>query len=222
MKTLVIDIGGTNVKCGLTYDTKIKIPSGSAMTPAKMVTAVKTVTADLAFDSISIGFPGPVVHGHIACEPHNLGQGWVGFDFSKALKQPVRILNDAAMQAIGSYRGERMLFLGLGTGLGSALIVDGHLQPMELAHLPYKNGKSYEDYIGLRGLERLGKPKWRRHVVDVVAQFKAALQADYVVVGGGNAKFLEELPADVIAGDNSLAFEGGQRIWMKKFSGIAK
>jgi len=174
---------------------------------------VRTATAGWKFEAVSIGYPGAVVHGHPVAEPHNLGRGWVGFDFRKAFGRPVKVINDAAMQALGSYRGGRMLFLGLGTGLGSALIVDGVLEPMELAHLPYKNGRTYEDYVGLAGLKRLGKKKWRRHVADVVAQLEKALQADYVVLGGGNAKLLNRLPTGTRLGDNANAFIGGFRLW---------
>ena len=220
MQVLTIDIGGTNVKCGLTYETKIKISSGLDLTPQNMIKAVKEATEALSYNAITIGFPGPVLHGSIALEPHNLGRGWVGFNFATEFKQPVRIMNDAAMQALGNYRGGRMLFLGFGTGLGSALIVDGILQPMELAHLPYKNGKTFEDYVGLRGLDRLGKSKWRLHVADVVAQFKAALAPDYIVLGGGNAKLIKILPTGVETSDNSGAFRGGERIWMKEFSRV--
>jgi predicted NBD/HSP70 family sugar kinase len=178
-----------------------------------MVAAVQKATAEWNYSRVSIGYPGPVLHGKLVSDPRNLGAGWVGFDFRKAFGMPVKLVNDAAMQAIGSYAGRRMLFLGLGTGLGSALIVDGVLQPMELAHLPYKNGRTYEDYIGLQGLERLGKKKWRRYVADVVAQLKAALEADYVVIGGGNAKLLKDLPAGARLGSNANAFRGGFRLW---------
>src|SRR6185369_5454337 len=173
---------------------RIEIPSGPKMTAKAMVKAVREATAPWKYNAVSIGYPGPVVHGRLVSEPHNLGSGWVGFDFRKAFRCPVKIINDAAMQALGSYRGRRMLFLGLGTGLGSAPIVDGVLEPMELAHLPYQKGRTYEDYVGLAGLKRLGKKKWRRHVADVVRQLKTALQADYVVLGGGNAKLLKTLP----------------------------
>jgi polyphosphate glucokinase len=156
-----------------------------------------------------------VLHGRIIGEPHNLGHGWVKFDFKKAFGRPVKIINDAAMQALGSYQGKRMLFLGLGTGLGSAMIVDGVLEPMELAHLPYKNGRTYEDYVGLAGLKRLGKKKWRRHVNDVVQQLKEVLEADYVVLGGGNARLLKKLPPGSKVGDNANAFRGGLRLWSK-------
>jgi len=154
-----------------------------------------------------------VIHGRPLCDPHNLGRGWVGFDFKKAFGRPVRILNDAAMQALGIYKGGRMLFLGLGTGLGSAMIVDGILEPMEVAHLPYKKGRTFEDYLGLRGLKRMGKKKWRRNVAEVVEELKNALEADYVVLGGGNAKLLKKLPPGARLGDNSTAFTGGFRLW---------
>ena len=212
--TLAIDIGGTHVKLLATgHRTPIKIDSGPTMTPRKMVTAVRKAAADWQYSRISIGYPGPVLHGKPFGDPHNLGRGWVGFDFRKAFGKPVRIVNDAAMQAIGSYEGRRMLFLGLGTGLGSAMIVDGALQPMELAHLPYKKGRTYEDYIGIRGLERLGKKRWRRCVAEVVTSLKAALEADYVVIGGGNAKLLDELPPGTRLGNNANALRGGFRLW---------
>jgi len=191
----------------------IKIDSGPDMTSRAMVAAVKKAVAGWDFSAVSIGYPGPVLHGRPMAEPHNLGKGWVGFDFQKAFGKPVKIVNDAAMQAIGSYEGKRMLFLGLGTGLGSAAIIDGVLEPMELAHLPYKNGRVYEDYIGLRGLKRLGKKKWREHVFDIVKQLKSALEADYVVLGGGNARLLKKLPPGARLGDNANAFRGGFRLW---------
>jgi len=213
-KILVIDIGGTNVKILATGQKEVrKIPSGPTLTPSKMVDEVKKNSADWEYEAISIGFPGPVVHGHPLREPKNLGTGWLGFDFKKAFKKPVKMINDAAMQAVGSYKGGRMLFLGLGTGLGSALIVDGHLEPMELAHLPYRKGKTYEDYVGLRGLERLGKKNWRKHVNKVVEILKHALSAQYVVLGGGNAKKLNDLPPDTKMGSNENAFTGGYRLW---------
>jgi hypothetical protein len=187
------------------------------MTPKVMVAAVKKAVAGAGwtFTAVSLGYPGPVSHGRPLTEPHNLGPGWVGFDFEKAFGCPVKVVNDAAMQALGSYEDGRMLFLGLGTGLGSAFIVDGVLEPMELAHLPYKKGRTYEDYVGLRGLERLGKKKWREAVFDVVAQLKKALLADYVVLGGGNSKVLKELPPGARLGDNANAFKGGFRLWEK-------
>ena len=215
-KVLVIDLGGTNVKMLATGQKEPrKYPSGPTMTPRKMVRVVKKAVADWEFDCISLGYPGPIINGHPLREPHNLGGGWVGFDFKKAFGCPVKIINDAAMQALGSYKGGRMLFLGLGTGLGSAMIVDGILQPMELAHLAYKNGKSYEDYLGLRGLERMGKKKWRRCVAKVTKTLKNALDADYVVLGGGNSKKLKKLPAGARLGNNENAFLGGFRLWQK-------
>ena len=183
-KILVIDIGGTHVKLLATgQKVPIKIPSGPEMTPRRMVTLVRRATAKWKYSAVSIGYPGPVLHGKPVSDPHNLAPGWVGFDFRKAFGRPVKLMNDAALQAIGSYKRGRMLFLGLGTGLGSALIVDGVIEPMELAHLPYKKRGTYEDYIGLRGLERLGKKKWRRYVADVVNRLKTALGADDVVLG---------------------------------------
>lgn len=213
-KVVVLDVGGTHVKVG-SSDRKdlVKIESGPAMTPPIMIAAVKKATADWKYDAVAIGYPGPVLHGRPVAEPHNLGVGWVGFDFRKAFGKPVKLVNDAAMQALGSYEGGRMLFFGLGTGLGLALIVDGVVEPTELAHLPYKKGRTYEDYIGLRGLERLGKKRWARHVFDVVAKFKAAFQADYVVLGGGNTKVLKDLPPGARLGDNTNALKGGIRLF---------
>ena len=215
-RVLVIDVGGTNVKLLATGQKEPrKYPSGPTMTPRKMVRLVKKSVADWKFDCISLGYPGPIINGHPLREPHNLGRGWVGFNFQKAFGCPVKVLNDAAMQAVGSYKGGRMLFLGLGTGLGSAMIVDGMLQPMELAHLTYKKRKSYEDYLGLRGLERMGKKKWRRYVAKITKTLKIALEADYVVLGGGNSKLLKELPPGVRLGKNENAFLGGFRMWQK-------
>jgi polyphosphate glucokinase len=213
--TLVIDIGGTHVKLLVSGKrTPRKFDSGPTLTPAKMVARIRTLTRDWPFDSVSIGYPGVVIHGRIMCDPKNLGRGWMRFDFHKAFgPHPVQIVNDAAMQALGSYRGGRMLFLGLGTGLGSALIVDGDLQPMELAHLPYRKGRSYEEYVGVRGLRRLGKKKWRKHVAAVVGLLRGALEPTDVVIGGGNAKKLSKLPQGVRLGDNHNAFVGGFRLW---------
>ena len=211
---LVIDVGGTHVKALATGQKEpIKINSGPKMTARKMVSEVRKATSGWKYSVVSIGYPGPVVHGHPLSEPHNLAGGWVGFDFKKAFGRPVKIVNDAAMQAIGIYHGGRMLFLGLGTGLGSAMIVDGILEPMEVAHLPYKKGHTYEDYLGIRGLERLGKKKWRRHVADVVTRLQAALEADDVIIGGGNAKKLKTLPKGARLGSNANAFVGGYRLW---------
>ena len=216
MKVLVIDVGGTHIKVRATgQKTHTEILSGAGMTAKKMVAAVRNIIVDWKYEAITLGYPGPVLHGHIVGEPHNLGLGWVKYDFQKAFGCPVKIINDAAMQALGSYQGKRMLFLGLGTGLGSAMIVDGVLEPMELAHLPYKKGRTYEDYVGLAGLKRLGKKKWRSHVNDVVKLLKTAVEADYVVLGGGNARLLKKLPPDSRIGDNDNAFRGGLRLWEK-------
>jgi polyphosphate glucokinase len=214
VKVLIIDVGGTHIKVLASGQSKpLLIDSGPKLTAKSMVAAVKKATAGWKYDVVSIGYPGPVVHGRPVKEPHNLGRGWVGFDFTKAFGRPVKIVNDAAMQALGGYAGRRMLFLGLGTGLGSALIVDGILEPLELAHLPYKHDRTYEDYVGLAGLRRLGKKKWRRHVNAVVKQLQAALQADYVVIGGGNARLLKKLPPGTRLGKNENAFRGGFRLW---------
>ena len=211
---LVIDVGGTNLKfTDSEHKEPMKIPSGPEMTANRMVTEIRDATKDWRYTGVAIGYPGPVQKGKPLAEPHNLGAGWVGLDYEKAFQCPVRIVNDAAMQALGSYEGGRMLFLGLGTGLGSALIVEGMLAPMELAHLPYRKGLTYEDYVGLRGLERLGKAKWRHHALIVIEQLRAALGADYVVLGGGNAKFLKELPREVRMGANENAFRGGFKLW---------
>ena len=214
---LVIDVGGTHVKVLATKQREEReIVSGAKMTARKMVRDVKRVTKDWEYGVVSIGYPGPVIHGRPLLEPHNLAAGWVGFNFGKAFGCPVKVINDAAMQALGSYQGGRMLFLGLGAGLGSAMIVDGILEPLELAHLPYKNGKTYEDYVGVRGLDRFGKESWRRHVADVVERLKDALGAEYVVLGGGNAKKIKKLPPDTRLGDNRNAFVGGFRLWGRK------
>ena len=214
LRVLVVDVGGTNVKMRTPGQKEAtKIPSGPTMTAAKAASIVKSATHGWDFDRISLGYPGPIINGRPLREPHNLGGGWVGFDFQKAFGVPVRIINDAAMQALGSYKGGRMLFLGLGTGLGSAMIVDGVLEPMELAHLIYKNGRTYEDYLGLRGLQRLGKKRWRKHVAKVTKILKTSLGADYVVLGGGNSKKLKELPPGAILGANENAFLGGLRLW---------
>jgi polyphosphate glucokinase len=218
MNTLVIDVGGTHVKLLVSGKrTPRKFDSGPTLTPAKMVKAVKALTRDWPYVQVSIGYPAVVVHGRIMSEPRNLGHGWIRFDFHKAFRPyPVKIMNDAAMQALGSYRGGRMLFLGLGTGLGSALIVDGDLQPMELAHLPYKKGRTYEEYVGVSGLQRLGKKKWRKNVVQVVGLLRSALEPTDVVIGGGNAKKLSNLPTGVRLGNNANAFTGGFRLWSPK------
>jgi len=213
-RVLVIDVGGSHVKTRISGRQEMRqFESGPTLTPRRMVARVLKLNGDLKYDVVSIGYPGVVVHGKIVTEPFNLGRGWVGFDFRKAFGRPTLLMNDAAMQAVGSYEGGRMLFLGLGTGLGSALIVDGTVAPMELAHLPYKRGRSYEDYLGDRGRHRLGPKKWRRTVADVVEQLSTALEADYVVLGGGNARKLKKLPKNARLGNNDFAFLGGFRIW---------
>jgi predicted NBD/HSP70 family sugar kinase len=216
MKILVIDVGGTNLKIGLTGRKELlKVPSGPEMTAARMAAAVKKATVGWKYDAVSIGYPGPVVNGRPAQEPANLGAGWIRFDYKSAFGRPVRIVNDAAMQAMGSYQGGRMLFLGLGTGLGSALVAGGVLEPLELAHLPYKDNRSYEDYAGVRGLKRLGRKKWQHHVEKIVALLKQGLQVDYVVLGGGQTKKLKGLPTGVRLGTNDNAVLGGFRLWAK-------
>lgn len=213
-RVLAIDVGGSHVKTRVSGHRDMRqFDSGPAMTPRQMVSRVLKLVGDLKYDAVSIGYPGVVVHGKIVTEPYNLGRGWVGFDFRKAFGRPTLVMNDAAMQAIGSYEGGRMLFLGLGTGLGSALIVDGTVAPMELAHLPYKRGRSYEDYVGDGGRRRLGAKKWRRAVAEVVEQLAKALEADYVVIGGGNSRKLKKLPRNSRLGNNDFAFLGGFRVW---------
>ena len=217
MKILTIDVGGTRVKLKVQGNDEVrKVPSGPELTPAEMVGLVRTAAADWDYDAVSIGYPGPVVNGRIQVEPVNLGPGWVGFDFAAALRKPVRIVNDAAMQALGSYEGGRMLFLGLGTGLGSTLILDGVLAPLELGHLPYKKDRSFEEYVGQAGLKRMGRHKWQGVVFDVVDRLKKALLPDYIVLGGGNVKKLDALPPDCRPGNNSHAFQGGVRLWAKE------
>jgi polyphosphate glucokinase len=214
LKILAIDVGGTNlkVKCS-TGDEVRKVASGPKMTADKMAAAVKEMTHDWEYDVISMGFPGPVLHGKITLEPRHLGSGWVQYNFVNAFGKPIKIINDSAMQAIGSYEGGRMLLLDLGTGLGTALIVDGVVQPLEMGHLPYKKGRTYEEYVGVSGLKRLGKKRWRKAVAKVAEELTAALEPDYVVLGGGNAKFLEELPVNCRLGANANAFVGGFRMW---------
>jgi len=211
---LVIDIGGTHVKVYSTGRREaVKIESGPTITPKELIEAVKAKTSDWKYDVISIGYPGPVLHGKPLNDPANLGKGWVGFDFERAFGRSVKIINDAAMQALGSYRGGRMLFLGLGTGLGSALIVDDVLEPMELAHLPYKHGKTFEEFVGNAALKRVGEKKWLKNVFEVVDQLKDALQPEYVVLGGGNSKRLKRLPPETFRGNNEDARKGGLRLW---------
>jgi polyphosphate glucokinase len=213
MNILVVDIGGTHVKVLASGQKQHReIVSGPEFTPKAMVADVRKLTGDWSYDVVSMGYPGPVLHNRPVLEPHNLGRGWVGFNFAGAFDRPIKIMNDAAMQALGSYRHGKMLFLGLGTGLGSALVVDGIVEPMELGHLPYKKA-TFEDYAGLRGLEKHGKKKWRRHVADVVERLVAAIEPDEVVLGGGNVHKLKKLPAGCRTGDNDNAFLGGFRLW---------
>lgn len=213
-RVLVIDVGGTHLKFSATGQVGVrKVVSGPEMTAAMMVHAVQEGTQDWSYDVIAIGYPGPVHDGKPTMEPRNLAPGWVGFDYEGHLQKPVKLVNDAVMQAVGSYEGGRMLFLGLGTGLGTALVTEKTVVPMELAHLPYRKGRSFEDYVGLRGLERLGRKRWRKAVRDVVGQLRAALLSDYVVLGGGNAKKLKKLPEGARLGDNRNAILGGFRLW---------
>ncbi len=217
MKVLVIDIGGTHVKVASTDNpVPVKVVSGPSFTPQQMVEGVLKAIEGWAYDAVTIGYPGPVRHDRPAADPHNLGPGWVSFNFQAAFPKPVRFLNDAAMQALGGYRGGTMLFLGIGTGLGSALVADHMVVPLELAHLPYRKGRTYEEYIGLVGLERRGKRRWRRSVLDVVDRLRGAFVVDYVVLGGGNAKLMKKLPDGVQLGANSNAIAGGFALWQKK------
>ncbi len=216
-RILVIDIGGTHVKFRLDGRGPIlRFASGPGLTPGHMVRELKRLAPQLRYDAVAIGYPGVVFRGRIAAEPHNLGHGWVGFDFEQAFGKPVRISNDAAMQAIGSYAGGRMLFLGLGTGLGVTLIIDGIVEPTELGHIPYRNGLTYEDYLGDRGRKLRGTKKWRKSVAEVVEHLKAALEVDYVVLGGGNAARLKSLPTGARLGNNRNAFVGGLRLWQAR------
>ena len=213
MNVLVIDIGGTHVKVLATgQDAHREFDSGLALTPKRMVSGVRKLVANWKYDVVSIGYPGPVLRNRPVSEPWNLGKGWAGFNFEAAFKRPVKVINDAAMQALGSYKGGKMLFLGLGTGLGSAMVVEGIVEPMELGHLPYRKA-TFEDYVGIRGLKKYGKKKWRRYVADVVERLVTALEADDVVLGGGNVKKLKALPKGCRAGDNANAFLGGFRLW---------
>jgi polyphosphate glucokinase len=213
-RILVIDVGGTNVKVGIAgRRTRLKIPSGKTMTAARMAADVRKAVAGWTYDAVSIGYPGPVKNGRPALEPHNLGGGWRRFDYRKAFGVPVKVVNDAAMQALGNHVSGCTLFLGLGTGLGSALVKDGVIVPLEIAHLPYHRGHTYEDYLGVRGYERLGARKWTRHVHEVVELLKNGLQADNVVLGGGQTKKLTSLPRGVRVSTNQAAIRGGFRLW---------
>lgn len=217
MKILAIDVGGTNIKAKVEGpEERRKFPSGPEMTPSKMVEGVLEMTKDWEYDVISIGFPGIIKEGEVITEPVNLGPGWKGFDFENAFEKPVRVMNDAAMQALGSYQGKGvLLFLGFGTGLGSAIVVKGQVLPMELAHLSYRKG-TFEDYLGLRGLEKLGQEKWEKHVHAVVGRFKAAFLPDDIVLGGGKSKYITNVPEGCRLGNNKLAYEGGFKMWSDK------
>jgi polyphosphate glucokinase len=215
MNVLVIDIGGTNVKLLSSGQSEVlKIPSGTSLTPQRFLADVQAATKDWSYDVVSIGFPAPIIDSKPVREPKNLGGGWEGFDLTTVLGRPVKVLNDAAMQALGSYEGGRMLFLGLGTGLGTTLVVDSKtVVPLEAGHLPYRKGHTFEDYVGQRGLDRFGRKKWRRFVEDVATRLRLAFIADYVVLGGGNSRLIKKLPPEARLGKNENAFRGGFRLW---------
>ena len=214
MKVLAIDVGGSHVKALASgRRTPVKLDSGPDFTPSAMARAILGATSGWEYDAVTIGYPGPVSDGRALREPYNIGGGWRRFDYERAFGCPVKLVNDAAMQAVGSYQGKRMLFLGLGTGLGSTLVRDGVVVPLELAHLPYHDGRTYEEYLGQAGLDRIGRQKWRKHVARVVALLSAAVVADYTVLGGGNVRLLRLLPPHTRRGDNSNAFRGGYRAW---------
>lgn len=216
-RILVVDVGGTRVKLLATGQTaKRTLNSGPQMTPTAMVAGVKKLTADWKYDVVSLGVPAPVVRGRVVADPVNLGQGWIGFDFAEAFDCPVKVVNDAAMQAVGAYRRGRMLFLGIGTGLGSAMVLNGNLEPLEIAHLPYRKNRTFEDYVGKRGRKRLGNKRWRKHVLAVIALLRRAFLPEDVVLGGGNARHLTALPEGTRLGSNAHAFKGGYAMWMSK------
>jgi polyphosphate glucokinase len=221
VKVLVIDIGGTNVKLLATGRRAVrKLSSGPELTPRQLVKEVLPAAGDWDYDVVSIGFPGPVQDNRPMREPVNLGKGWVRFDYESALGKPVRMVNDAAMQAIGSYQGKNMLFLGLGTGLGTTLVRNGTVIPLELGHLPYRKGRTFEEYLGDAGYRQLGKAAWRKHVAEVVRELMNATVADYVVLGGGNVRHLKKLPPRTRRGDNANAFRGGYRLWQESTTWI--
>lgn len=220
MKILVVDVGGNNVKLLVSgQKAPRKVRSGPTLTAARMAAAVKKAMTGCRYDAVTIGFPGPVKRGRPAAEPVNLGGGWVRFDYRRAFGKPVRVINDAVMQALGSYRGGRMLFLGLGTGLGAALVIEGMPQPLEIAHLPYRSGKTYEDFLGKRALDRMGKKRWRQIVGEIIPRLHHAFQVDEIVLGGGNVKLLKALPPATRLGNNANAFTGGFRLWERGKSG---
>jgi polyphosphate glucokinase len=211
---LVVDIGGTHVKVASTTQREpLKIPSGPTMTATQMAEQVRLGTRGWKYDCVSIGYPGPVLHDRPLAEPHNLAPGWIDFPYQKAFGKPIRFINDAAMQALGGYRGGKMLFIGIGTGMGSAMVFEGVVVPLELAHLPYRKGKTYEEYVGKAGLEHRGKKRWQMSVLDVIERLRAAMVCEYVLLGGGNAKLMKGLPAHVVLGANSNAIDGGIRLW---------
>jgi predicted NBD/HSP70 family sugar kinase len=220
VKILVVDVGGNNIKLLATgHQVPRKVPSGPDLTPTRMMAGIRQTIPDWKWDVVTVGYPGAVKNGRPALEPKNLGEGWVRYNFRRAFGKPVRIINDAAMQALGSYEGGRMLFLGLGTGLGAALVLEGLVQPLEIAHLSYRSGFTYEDFLGKRGQDRMGKKRWRKMVAEIVADLQAALQVDEVVIGGGNAKQLKELPPGTRLGSNRNAFAGGFRLWKDPLAG---
>jgi predicted NBD/HSP70 family sugar kinase len=220
VKILVVDVGGNNIKLLATgHQVPRKVPSGPDLTPARMMAGIRKTVPDWKWDVVTVGYPGAVKNGRPALEPKNLGEGWVRYNFRRAFGKPVRIINDAAMQALGSYEGGRMLFLGLGTGLGAALVLEGLVQPLEIAHLSYRSGFTYEDFLGKRGQDRMGKKRWRKMVDEIVADLQAAFQVDEVVIGGGNAKQLKELPPGARLGSNRNAFAGGFRLWKDPLAG---
>jgi predicted NBD/HSP70 family sugar kinase len=220
VKILVVDVGGNNVKLLATgHESPVKVPSGPDLTPKKMVKGIQEAIPDWEWDVVTIGYPGAVRDGHPALEPANLGKGWVDFDYETAFGTPVRIINDAAMQALGSYEGGRMLFLGLGTGLGAALVLEGLVQPTELAHLKYDDGKTYEEHVGKKAQDRMGKKRWRKEVERIVWDLYHAFQVDEIVLGGGNSKQLNEVPEIARLGHNRNAFAGGFRLWTDPLAG---
>jgi polyphosphate glucokinase len=223
VEILAIDLGGTHLKFRTSKSCDVvKVDSGPRMTPEEMMRALRVHTRGWKYDRVSLGYPGPVVHNAPLLDPHNLGSGWTRFDFRRAFaRRPVRVINDAAMQALGSYEGGRMLFLGLGTGLGSAMVVEGVVQAMELAHMPWKKGRTYEEFLGKAGLERLGRKRWRKQVWKAIEQLSSTLESEYVVLGGGNAKLLDSLPKNVVLGSNGNAFKGAFLLWQKGYQRFA-